>query len=257
MKPMNAQCPMPGNRERPAEQVAVRLDDRQQQNGKAPERQGMRHARHRPLQQLALPDHLDGLRRHVPAGMLAHGLDPLRSGLPAERQPLQPPQPAPGDRERDHSQHQADGHPQDHANLLNIRSSSVAAQARRDMITSAQTPSTCRADPSRPGRVISLIAYLLNYLNLFFRTTWVSRVTSPLSPNREGPSRRPVPSPSRPSPSRPPLAAAFTLARGSPARHPSPSRRVQPAQRPQPVPAPMPEFRKHSLSFRPGSGARC
>jgi hypothetical protein len=136
-EPDGGPVPDAGNRERPAEQVAVRLDDRQQQDGKAPEGEGMRHARYRPLEQLALPDHLGGLRRHVPAGMLAYGLDPLGGRLPAQRQPLQPPQPTPGDRERDHSQHQADGHPQDHANLLNIRSSSVAAQPRRNMITSA------------------------------------------------------------------------------------------------------------------------
>ena len=60
--------PDAGDRERPAEQVAVRLDDRQQQNDEAPERQGVRHARHRPLQQLALPDHLGRLRLQVMPG---------------------------------------------------------------------------------------------------------------------------------------------------------------------------------------------
>ena len=70
-----------------------------------------------------------GLRRGIPPGMRPHRRDPLRSGLPAHRQPPQPPQPPPRDRERDHSQDQADGHPQDHANLLSIRSSSVAMQA--------------------------------------------------------------------------------------------------------------------------------
>ena len=148
INPMNAQCPIHGianvrlNRS-PYDSMIVSSKHRE-----APERQGMRHARHRPLQQLALPDHLDGLRRHVPAGMHAHRRDPLRSGLPAHRQPLQPPQPAPGDRERDHGQDQADGHPQDHANLLSIRSSSVAAQARRNMITSAQPRAPARTGAS-------------------------------------------------------------------------------------------------------------
>ena len=166
-------------------------------NGKAPERQGMRHARHRPLQQLALPDHLDGLRRHVPAGMLAHGLDPLRGRLPAERQPLQPPQPAPGDRECDHSQDQADGHPQDHANLLNIRSSSVAVQPRHNMITSTQTlprpepaPAPTQAEP------YSFIANSLSYLNPFSRTGPVSLAI---------PHRAPPAKPIRPT-------SAFTVA---------------------------------------------
>ena len=40
----------------------------------------------------------------------------IRSGgLPGGRQPLQPPEPPPGDRERDRRQDQADRHPQDHA----------------------------------------------------------------------------------------------------------------------------------------------
>ena len=34
---------------------------------------------HRPLQQLALPDHLGGLDLHVPARVLADGRDPLRA----------------------------------------------------------------------------------------------------------------------------------------------------------------------------------
>jgi hypothetical protein len=40
---------------------------------------------------------------------------PLRRGLAAECQQLQPPQPVPGDPERHHSQHQADNYPDGHA----------------------------------------------------------------------------------------------------------------------------------------------
>ena len=89
----------------------------------------VRRAGHRPLQQLPLADHLGGLDLHVPARMLADRGDALGRGLAAERQSLQPPQPAPRDRQRDGGQGQADSHPHDHANLLSIRSSSVAMQA--------------------------------------------------------------------------------------------------------------------------------
>ena len=221
--------PDAGNRERPAEQVAVRFDDRQQQDSKAPEGQGMRHARYRPLEQLALPDHLDGLRLDVPADMLPHRFDTLRGRLPAHRQPLQPPQPAPGDRERDHSQDQTDGHPQDHANLLNIRSSSVAAQPRHDMITPAQTPSTSRAGPALTRAASLLIASSLNYLNPFFpNDLGITPNTQPSlarEPRPASPSfcRRPEPfrAPALPdAPTRPP-ASALAVA-------PSPSRRHSP-----------------------------
>src|SRR5579863_3943489 len=83
--------PDPDDRELPAEQVAVRLDDRQEQDDEAPEGQGVRRARHRPLEQLALPDHLRGLRAQVPAEVRAGGGDTLRGRLPGGRQPPQPP----------------------------------------------------------------------------------------------------------------------------------------------------------------------
>ena len=117
-EPGERPVPDPRNGERPGEQGAERFDDRQQQDGEAPERQGMRRARHRPLQQLALPDHLGGLRRHVPAGMRAHRRDPLGGGLPAARQPLQPPQPAPGDRERRGREEKPDDDPYKHRQPL-------------------------------------------------------------------------------------------------------------------------------------------
>ena len=108
--------PVPDARdgERPGEQGAVGLDDRQQQHDEAPERQRMRYPGNRPLQQLALPDHLGRLGLHIPAGMLPHGRDALGSGLPAHRQQPQPPQPPTGERERDRGQDQADDHPHNH-----------------------------------------------------------------------------------------------------------------------------------------------
>jgi len=125
-EPDKGPVPDAGDREGPAEQVAVGLDDRQQQHDETPEGGRVGRPRDRPFQQLALPDHLGRLRFHVQAGVLPDRGDPLRRGLPAERQPLEPPHPAPGHSERDYGQDQADSHPQDHANLLSIRSSSVA-----------------------------------------------------------------------------------------------------------------------------------
>jgi hypothetical protein len=70
--------------------------------------------RHRPPQQLPLPDHLRQLRLRLTTGMPPRVLQPLRGRLAAERQPLQPPQTPPRHRERDNGQPQADDHPQDH-----------------------------------------------------------------------------------------------------------------------------------------------
>ena len=55
----------PRDRERAREQVPVRLDDRQQQDDEAPEGRRVGRPRHRPLQQLPLPDHLGQLGLHV------------------------------------------------------------------------------------------------------------------------------------------------------------------------------------------------
>ena len=43
------------------EEVAVGLDDREQQDGEAPHGEEVGQAGHRPLQELALAGHLDGL----------------------------------------------------------------------------------------------------------------------------------------------------------------------------------------------------
>ena len=127
-EPDERPVPDPREGERPVEQIPVRLDDRQQQDRETPERQEVRRPRHGPLQQLALPQHLGRLHPEVGAGVRAHRGDPVRRRLPAERQPLEPPPPAPGDREREHGEQQSDGHPHNHANLLSIRSSSVASR---------------------------------------------------------------------------------------------------------------------------------
>ena len=67
MNPIDGPVPDPGDRERPGEQVPVRLDDRQQQHDETPERRRVRRPGHRPLQQLALPDHLGSLDLRIPA----------------------------------------------------------------------------------------------------------------------------------------------------------------------------------------------
>ena len=109
--------PVPDARDREGarEQVPVGLDDRQQQHDETPERGRVRRAGHRPLQQLPLPDNLDQLRLDLTAQVLFRVADPLRRRLPGHAQPLQPPQPPPGNRERHHRQPQANDYAQDHA----------------------------------------------------------------------------------------------------------------------------------------------
>ena len=70
------------------------------------------------LQQLALPDHLGGLDLGVPARMLADRGDPLRGWLAGPGDPVQPPQPLPGQCERDHGEGQPDDDAHGHADLL-------------------------------------------------------------------------------------------------------------------------------------------
>ena len=53
----------------------------------------MRYARHSPLKQLALPDHLRGLRLGSLRGMLAQRLDPLGCGLTGPAELEEPPEP--------------------------------------------------------------------------------------------------------------------------------------------------------------------
>ena len=107
--------PDAGDREGPGEQVAVGLDDREDQDEEAPERRRVRGAGHRPLQQLPLPDHLGQLSLRLPARMRPGIRHPLRRRLAAERQPLQPPHPPPRHRERDDGQPQPDDDACDHA----------------------------------------------------------------------------------------------------------------------------------------------
>jgi hypothetical protein len=107
----------PGNRERAGEQVAVRLDQRQHQDDEAPERQEVRDPWNRPLEQLALPEHLGGLRFGVTGGVRADGFDPLGRRLPGPAQPVEPPQPTPGHRGRDRGQGESDDDAQDQGDL--------------------------------------------------------------------------------------------------------------------------------------------
>ena len=57
--------PDPGNVEVLVEEVAVGLDDREQQDGEAPHGEEVGQAGNRPLQELALAGHLDGLGLHL------------------------------------------------------------------------------------------------------------------------------------------------------------------------------------------------
>src|SRR5215472_595768 len=100
-----------------AEQGAVSLDDRQDQHDEAPERQRMRDARYRPLEQFALPDHLGYLGLTLSARVLAQRLNPLRSGLTTVPEPVQPGQAATGDRGRHDRQDQSDDDSQRQDNL--------------------------------------------------------------------------------------------------------------------------------------------
>jgi hypothetical protein len=100
-----------------AEQVAIGLQDRQQQDDEAPERQRVGDARHGPLEQLALADDLGGLGPDVPARVRADRRDTLGSGLPGPGDPVQPPQPASRQGKRGNGESQADDDAQGHADL--------------------------------------------------------------------------------------------------------------------------------------------
>ena len=97
----------PGDREPAGEQVPVGLDDREEQDDEAPERDEVSYAGDGPLEQLPLAEYLRGLDLGIPAGMRADRLDPLRRGLPGSAEQAQPPQPAPRDGEGGHGDEQA------------------------------------------------------------------------------------------------------------------------------------------------------
>ena len=77
--------------EAPAEERAVGLDDREQQDREAPHREEVREARHRPLQELALTRDLHQLR----LGVRAEPLQRPGAGAPGPEQPPQPPEAGP------------------------------------------------------------------------------------------------------------------------------------------------------------------
>jgi hypothetical protein len=115
-EPGERPVPDPRDRERPGEQGAVGLDDRQQQDDEAPERRGVRRAGHRPFQQLPLADHLGQLGLGLPGRVRPGVRHPLRRRLPGKCQPPEPPHPPPRHRERDNGQTQPDDHPRKHEN---------------------------------------------------------------------------------------------------------------------------------------------
>ena len=106
--------PDPRDRELPVEQITVGLDDREDQDDEAPERDEVRQAGHRPLEQLPLPEDLRGLHFHVSANVRADRLDPLRRGLPGQAELAQPPQPTARDHGRGHGHQQTKDDSQGH-----------------------------------------------------------------------------------------------------------------------------------------------
>jgi hypothetical protein len=92
------------------DQRPVRFDDRQEQDQEAPEREEVRQPGAGPAQQLALPEHLGKVGPQPRTEVL--GASGLR--LAGTDQPVQPPDAAAGDGERNqghqHADHQADGH---------------------------------------------------------------------------------------------------------------------------------------------------
>ena len=73
---------------------------------------------HRPLEQLALPDHLGDLSLGAFGRVLPQGLDALGGGLPGPAEPVEPPQPVAGHRRRDDRQGESDDDSQRQRYLL-------------------------------------------------------------------------------------------------------------------------------------------
>jgi hypothetical protein len=113
------------DRERPAEQGAVRLDQGQEEDDEAPEDQEVRDSRHRPAEQLALPEDLGELRLRTPARMLAERGDPLRRRLAGPGQPVEPPQPP----ARDDESGRGDDQPDDDAHGHRVSPHAAAVRA--------------------------------------------------------------------------------------------------------------------------------
>jgi hypothetical protein len=135
--------PGPDQRDREllAEQVPVGLDDREDQDDEAPERQEVRDAGDRPLEQLALAEHLRDLRLGVPARVRADRLDALGGGLPGHRQPVEPPQAPAGDRDGDRGQDESDDDAQGHKDL----------PVRRQAMRCGAAPRRCQRNAARPA----------------------------------------------------------------------------------------------------------
>ena len=107
--------PVPGPDDRDVEvlveQVAVRLDDGQEQDGEAPHGEEVGQPGHRPLQELALPGHLGDLG----LGLAAQGPPgPGRVGLARTDEPGQPVEPHGGDAEAGQGDADAQNDPDRH-----------------------------------------------------------------------------------------------------------------------------------------------
>jgi hypothetical protein len=104
----------------------VRLDDRQEQDHEAPEREEVRRAGDRPLQQAALAEDLGGLRPQPAAELVGTAVD----GLAGADQAHEPPHPPAGERERDDRHQQADHQSQGHGSSCRSRSFPVVPARR-------------------------------------------------------------------------------------------------------------------------------
>ena len=112
--PSTGQRPMSGMAKLSVEQGAVGLDVDGQQDQEGPEHEEVRHAGHRPLQEPALPEHLDELR----AEALAQVLAPVVRRLPRSDHPVEPPRSTPCDRQRHRRHRQADDQSPSHCASL-------------------------------------------------------------------------------------------------------------------------------------------
>ncbi len=89
------------------EESAVRLDDREEQDGEAPHREEVRQPRHGPLEQLSLTGHLHDLG----VGDLGEAVPATRRWLAGPNQPREPVEALPGDGVADHRDRQPDDDP--------------------------------------------------------------------------------------------------------------------------------------------------
>ena len=133
------------------EQGAVGLQVDRGQDHERPEREEVRHTRHRPPQQRALPEHLD----HLCAQPLAHLLCAVVGRLPRADQVVEPQRAPAGDRQRRHRHRQ----PEDQADHHEISSclGELVGEPSSSSVSTAVGP-TLRGGPAPVDRVVTFPA---------------------------------------------------------------------------------------------------